>query len=509
MRTDHHESHGRLVILAAVLVVAVASVALLSIHSVEKAEVAATPVRDDVPDALARGRLVPDRLLVKFEARTSKGVVDAVLGRAKVDLESVMTQTGVHVVRVSPSRRAAALAILESSPRVEYAERDVRLRALDTIPNDSEWAGQWGPRRVSAPRAWDVTRGSENVVIAVLDTGVDFSHPDLTGAFVAGYDFVNDDPDAGDDHGHGTATAGVAAARTNNANGVAGACWTCSLMPVKVLGSDAYGDSSTVARGIVWAVDHGARVVNLSLGGPETTQTLTDAVAYATARGALLVAAAGNDGTSAPYYPAASPAVIGVAAVDELDEPYGWSNHGPWVHVAAPGCNLAPLPAGVYGEYCGTSSAAPLVAGLAGLALSYAPGATSADLERAIERASEPTAMDVRHGRVDAAAMLSSLGAPSAPMLSSLRARGRLTTRRPQWARTLTVDSGTIVATLTSRPADRLTLSIVDRAGRTIRRAAGAAPLRAAIPAGTYRLVVAGRGQRSASFTLRVSWSGR
>jgi thermitase len=195
VKTGRHESHpenGR-VLLATVLVLAVATVALLSIHSVERAEVAASPLRDDVPEALAPGRLVPDRLLVKFEARTPQGVVDAVLARARADLESVITQTDVHVVRVSPSRRAAALAILASSPRVEYGEREVRLRALDTIPNDSEWAGQWGPRRVSAPRAWDAVRGSESVVIAVLDTGVDFAHPDLAGAFVEGYDFVNDD----------------------------------------------------------------------------------------------------------------------------------------------------------------------------------------------------------------------------------------------------------------------------------------------------------------------------
>ena len=511
MRTRPHHplsDSGHLVLLVLALSATAATVGLLSVRWTTGPPAEATPEADDVEDAGAGSRAVPNRLLVKFEERTPNAVVASALERAGSVREGSIQHTRVLVVHVPPARREKALRVLESFPFVEYAERDVRLRALDTIPNDAEWPAQWGPRRVAAPRAWDAARGSASVVVAVLDTGVDFAHADLAGAFVAGYDFVNDDPEADDDHGHGTATAGVVAARTDNREGIAGVCWACSIMPVKVLGSDARGDSATVARGIVWAADHGASVINLSLGGPETTRTVDEAVAYAIDRGVSVVAAAGNDGTSTPYYPAASVGVIGVAAVDESGVRYGWSNHGSWVRVAAPGCNLAPLPGGGYGHYCGTSSAAPVIAGLVGLARSFAPGATRSEVEAALERGAEP--FPTGFARVDAARMLSGLGAFSArpAPVSSLRVRGQLSALASGWERSLAVDAGTIVASLSFAPSSRLRLSLVDSTGRTISRAAGGSPLRTAkqVLRGTYRFVVTGRGRRGTGFVLRVSY---
>jgi len=204
----------------------------------------------------------------------------------------------------------------------------------------------------------------------------------------------------------------VIAARTNNTKGQAGLCWRCAIMPVQVLDTNGWGTSSELAAGIMWAVDHGADVISMSLGADGTTQMLTDAVAYAASKGAVMVAAAGNSGSVNPTHPAAYPQVIGVAGSTPEDELYSWSNYGPWVQVAAPGCNTAPQLGGGYINFCGTSSAAPVVSGLAALALSLRPGAGHAAIEAAI-RGSGAAFSGASHGRVNAQNTLVALGAPS------------------------------------------------------------------------------------------------
>ncbi len=459
--------------------------------------------------------MVPDRLLVSFEEGTPPEVVDAVLARAGVESVQRVGRIGARSVRVPPRRQAEALAALRSAAGVEYAEPEVLLEQLETIPNDSRWPAQWGLRLVGGPRAWDVTQGSSGVVIAVLDTGVDFRHPDLKGAFVPGYDFVGNDADPSDDHGHGTAAAGVAAARTNNREGQAGLCWTCSLMPVKVLGANGSGSSATVAKGIVWAADHGAHVISLSLGGPGTTRTLADAVAYAAGKGVVLVAAAGNEGTTTRFYPAAYPEVIAVAASDSSDRLYSWSSRGSWVAVAAPGCNSAPRAGGGYGDFCGTSSATPLVSGLAALALSAKLGATRAEVEQAITTSALALSGSVQHGRVEAPATLAALAqaSPAATTSStrkSARFKGKLTARSPSRTYRRSVAAGRLTAKLSFKGSRKLTLALVNQKGKTVRRVSGRGPLRLGkkVRAGTFRFVVRGRDAR-ASFTLAVSYRAR
>jgi subtilisin family serine protease len=486
------------------------------------------PATDDVPDAppplgvvrpgTAGGtpaaptvRVLADQLLVKFEEGTPPGVVNRLLAKAGVTPRSRIDRTGTRVIGMPPARRAAALAVLASSPAVEYAESDVVLEQLGTVPNDPRWSDQWGPRKVSAPGAWDAARGSSSVVIAVLDTGVDFGHGDLRGAAAAGYDFVNGDSNPADDQGHGTAAAGVLAARTNNAVGLAGMCWACSLASVKVLDANGSGSTSTVARGIVWAADHGARVISLSLGGPSGTQTLANAVEYAAGKGVVIVAAAGNSGTSTPFYPAAYPAVLSVGGTDPSDRRYNWSNYGSWVKVAAPGCNVSPLRGGGYGTFCGTSSATPVVAGLAGLALSAKPGATKAEIERAIKSAAIPIGGAVKHGRVDAAQTLVTLGAGGgavSPATTAATAEGVISRSHPRRVYRRVVGAGALAARLTFTGAPKLTLSIVNSNGVTIRRVSGASPLRRSVTvrAGTFRFVVKGKDVRRAPFTLRITY---
>lgn len=236
-------------------------------------------------------------------------------------------------------------------------------------PNDALLSQQYGWAQVSAYDGWAVSRGGSSVVIAIVDSGVQLDHPDLRTKLVAGYDFVDEDSNASDGYGHGTHVAGIAAALTNNGAGIAGACPECRLMPVRVIGSGGTGFAADIAQGIVFAADNGARVINLSLGGPGST-VLKNAVDYARTKGVFLACAAGNRATSstAEAYPAAYDACFAVAATNSADARASYSNYGPWVEVAAPGDRiLSTYPDSTYRLLSGTSMAAPHVAGLAGL----------------------------------------------------------------------------------------------------------------------------------------------
>ncbi|OJF12843.1 hypothetical protein BG844_18480 [Couchioplanes caeruleus subsp. caeruleus] len=316
-------------------------------------------------------------------------------------------------VDVPADQAAEAAAALRADPAVAYVERDHIAGIAATVPNDPSFVSQWGIKRAGVGTAWDTTRGRGGVVVAVVDTGVK-AVPDLSGRLLAGYDFVNDDTNAADDQGHGTMTAGVIAAAGNNAVGAAGICWFCKIMPVKVLNSKGYGTYSDIARGIRWAADKGADIINLSLSGTEDSQLLRDAVAYAGGKGAMVLAAAGNLGHSKPHYPAAIPSAIAVGGSTPGDLRYSWSNYGGWVDIAAPGCNLAQGLNGAVSQFCGTSSATPFAAGVAALLASTSPMPTAAMIRSALVSSADklPGAwVDPSGGRVDAAAALASLRA--------------------------------------------------------------------------------------------------
>ncbi len=315
--------------------------------------------------------------------------------------------------------RRSALRILPLLRRVgvEQAVKTVRVKPpaspqpaatpapalpLAISPNDPEWSEQWALRQVGAPAAWALLPGSARpVVVAVVDSGVDPSQPDLQGALVPGADFADSTGSTADQYGHGTMVAGVIAARGNNNLGVAGVCWVCLVMPIKVLDANGVGTGTGVAEGIRWAADHGAAVVNMSfvLNGPDPE--VEAAVAYAHARGVLVVAAAGNAGSGNATYPAAFPMVVSVAGTDDTDQLYPWSSYGSWVTLAAPGCSMTTALGGGFASFCGTSAAAPVVAGLA--ALGYAAGGSEGEVEAALERTATPLpGAIVGSGRVDA-----------------------------------------------------------------------------------------------------------
>jgi thermitase len=360
------------------------------------------------------GTYAPGTVLVGFRSDVS-----AVERKTDLNVTAAIPSIDVSTLQVPIGQECTTLETLRHDPRVAFAELDYAVHAADVItPNDPGWPDQWGPLKINAPVAWGITAGTPDVVIAVLDSGIRLNHPDLADNLwinpgeTPGNDLDDDgngkiddfqgwhfyhawngqvfvpeeDNHVADDFGHGTHVAGIAAARINNDRGIAGMAGGSRLMTVKVLDQHGDGWYSDVARGIVYAADNGARIINLSLGGAPSSETLQEAVNYAHAHGVLAVAATGNDG-GAVLYPAACEHVLAVAATDRNDGRPSFSNHGPQVDVAAPGV-------GIYSTWyttdyltkSGTSTAAPHVSGLAALIWSVRAGLMPSQVTRMITR---------------------------------------------------------------------------------------------------------------------------
>ena len=282
------------------------------------------------------------------------------------------------------------------------------LAATRTDPNDPAWTAEWGPRETRAADLWQVTTGDPSIVIAVVDTGLT-PMPDLTHV-VPGWDIVGNDDSTGDDNGHGTWVASVLGAQGNNGLGIAGYCWGCSIMPVRVAqGRQGGALASTIGGGIRWAVDHGARIVNISLASNGFDYGELGAVEYAQDHGVLVVAAAGNGGNTDPLYPGGYPGVLSVAGTDQNDQLADWSTRGSWVQIAAPDCEMVmdPNVGPAYG--CGSSFGPPAVSGIAGLLLSLSPGLTAEQVANALQATAHPVD-GIGGGRVDAWAAANYLG---------------------------------------------------------------------------------------------------
>jgi len=247
------------------------------------------------------------------------------------------------------------------------SQQEYTTSELPAASDDSSFPNQWALSTIMAPEAWQITSDESDVLVAVLDTGIDQNHEDLAGKVVASINFTQS-PTVDDLYGHGTHIAGTIAATADNAVGITGVAHNCSLMNVKVAEDDGTCKSVTVAKGIIWAVDNGAKVINISLTFTKPSLTLENAVNYAWNKGAVIVAAAGNSFSSTPVYPAVYPEAIAVAATDKDDRSPNWSNHGDWVSLSAPGVNIySTLPGDNYGYKSGTSSAAALVSAEAAL----------------------------------------------------------------------------------------------------------------------------------------------
>src|SRR6266542_6716139 len=356
-----------------------------------------------VPPDSTEGEVPDGDLLVKFRPDAPASEIARLHASANATLVSDVPDIGIKRLKVPPGHAQEAAENYSRSPAVEFAEVDGAVQTQFS-PNDPYYAGaypttrfgnigQWAPQAVSAPAAWDTTQGDTAIIIAIVDTGVDTAHPDLQAKIVGGTSFLGG---AKDQFGHGTHVAGIAAASTNNSTGVAGICPRCSIMPVRVLDANGSGSISDVAAGIIYAANNGARVINLSLGGPSTSQTLRAALDYAVAHNALPVAAMGNSYMSQALEPAYWYSALSVGAVDQSGAKAGFSNYGAKTDVVAPGVGvLSTMPTYPvtlnqtyeqnYDALSGTSMATPVVSGVAGLVLSRNPALTVGQVKGIIE----------------------------------------------------------------------------------------------------------------------------
>ncbi|WP_054956647.1 S8 family peptidase [Paenibacillus dakarensis] len=291
------------------------------------------------------------------------------------------------------------------------------------IPNDLLFSKyQWNLPAIETNKGWNLSRGSQDVVIAVVDTGVDLHHTDLNGQLVPGYNVVNPDKEPDDDVGHGTHVAGIIGALVNNGEGVAGVSWYNKIMPVKALDSSGSGTTYAVAEGIIWATDHGAKVINMSLGNYADSQFLHDAVRYAYDRDVILVAASGNDNTERPGYPAAYPEVLAVGATNQDMSRADYSNYGDYIDVTAPGTNIASTyPGNQYAALSGTSMASPHAAAMAGLIRSLNPELSNREvmdlmISQAVDLGDKGKDKYYGSGQVDVFRALQAAGNQSRPL---------------------------------------------------------------------------------------------
>lgn len=374
---------------------------------------------------------VPNEYLVKFKSQfinlTNQDVKDTI---GATEVEKLPSIERWYKIKTTNK-----ISKLSKNSNIEFIEPNYYYFA-DATPGDSNYKYQWGMKNtgqkdndgntgtagvdIDIESVWDITIGSPSVVVAVIDTGIDFKHRDLTENQyinekelngqagvdddgngyvddVSGYNFFAESPNATDDHGHGTHCAGIIGARGNNEYGIAGVNWQVKMMPVKFLSGEGRGDTDGAIKSITYAVNNGAKVLSNSWGGGAESQALLEAINFALSKGVLFVAAAGNDGEDtdeSPHYPSSydSANIISVAALNNGGDMADFTNFGVrTVDIAAPGVNiLSTLPGGVFEDWSGTSMATPFVTGVAALMLSVNPNLDAVTLKAKILSAARP-----------------------------------------------------------------------------------------------------------------------
>jgi len=423
-----------------------------------------------------------EQILVKFRSGTSLPEAAQIHRQLGGQVKKTIPGIGVQVVTVPKGQNVAKANTYSSNARVAYAEPDFMAEALGS-PDDPWFEKQWGMVKIQTPQAWEVTTGSPSINIAILDTGVDLDHPDLADKIVSNINLTSSTT-VDDVHGHGTHVAGIAAAMTNNGVGVAGLGYSSTIMNVKVLGDTGSGAYSWIVSGIIWAVDNGAEIINMSLGGSYASSTLEDAINYAWSKGVVVVAAAGNYGNTAPLYPAYYTNCIAVAATDSLDGLAAWSNYGEWVDVAAPGVGIyATLKNNGYGYKSGTSMASPHVAGLAALVFTTlsdtnGDGKLNDEVRNLIEATCDDIGLSgIGYGRINAARAVDSV-----PVLP-----GAIT------GQVADAEDGSAISG--AQVSDGIRTAVTDAAGMyTIED----------VPPGNYQAVASREGYETSSLTVNV-----
>ncbi len=331
---------------------------------------------------------VPGRLLVGLREGSDPAVRDRVLRWHGATVRRQLPELGCSVIDVAEESSEAVLASLARSGVFAYVERDAYAHTA-AVPDDPSYGSQWHLPRIQSPQAWSVTTGSTSVIVAVIDSGVNGSHPDLAPKLIPGWNFVKHSSDTSDVLGHGTAVAGTVSAASNNHIGVAGVSWASRILPLVAVDENDFAAYSDIAAAIQYAADHGARVINISIGGTTPSVTLQNAVDYAWNKGSVLFASAMNDSVTTPNYPAACSRVAAIAATDMSDQLASFSNYGNWIALSAPGTNILTTTGGGYGYWNGTSFASPVVAGVAALCLAVNPALTNAAVISILEQTAD------------------------------------------------------------------------------------------------------------------------
>lgn len=339
------------------------------------------------PDGEDKGisHYIQNELVIKFKPNVSEKNIQNFIKQNKLSIKKRRD----HTIIVTSSNQSTKNILTKiekmKDNSIQYVEP--HFIYLTNEVNDRLYLDyQWNLPVIFTEEGWELTKGKENVVIAVIDTGVDLDHPEFQGKLVDGINIIDPSSLPMDDDGHGTHIAGIISANTNNNEGIAGITWYNKIMPIKVLDQSGAGTLFDVAEGIFWAADHGAKVINLSLGNYAESEYLHDAIKYAYSKDIVLVAAAGNDNIEDLGYPASYPEVIGVAALNAYQQKAEFSNFGPNIDVAAPGVNIAStFPGEQYAALSGTSMASPHVAGLAGLIRSVNPKLTNEEVANMIK----------------------------------------------------------------------------------------------------------------------------
>lgn len=448
------------------IVAAVAVVALLGVLVAPGSALALAPEGPRVaPMSEPHGGEVPGQLIVTFEPGVTPDEEHAAVAEHEGRLVDSMPGKATKLVQVDPANVDKLAREIAGEDEVAEVERNHLVGALafpeDTTPDDSYYSYQWNFGQISVPEAWQRANGA-GVVVAVIDTGVAYEGysdtlgtyvklPDLAGtSFAPGYDFVNEDLHPNDDNGHGSNVAGTVAQTTNNAASEAGIAYRATIMPVKVLSGSGSGTTFDVAAGIRWAADHGASVINMSLGSSYASSTMQNAITYANGLGVVVVAAAGNCNSSAPFYPASHEGVVSVGAVRYDRTRSYYSNYGPTLDVVAPGGDTSVDQNGDgygdgilqqtfsgyptdYGDYFfqGTSMASPHVAAVSALLLGN--GLSATEVVPALEHSAVDLGAAGRddtygYGEVNAAGALTLVQGPTgaalrAPTTRRTRAR--------------------------------------------------------------------------------------
>lgn len=360
------------------------------------------PTNDKANDDFVRGRI-----LVRFRDGTlpahARQIIAALGARDADEIPNI----GVHILDLPyQASEHAFVNSFQARTEVEFAELDRIVAPADVIPNDPWYANwEWHLKKIESPVAWSMTTGSANVVIAILDTGVEGTHEDLASKMAIGWNAYNDNSNSADVGGHGTAVAGTAAAASNNGLGVASVCWACKIMPIRVSDTSGYATYSAIANGLIWAGDRGARVANISYIVSESS-TVTSAAKYFQGKGGVVTSSAGNYGTFSKALD--NPYILTVSATDRYDALYTWSNRGNNIDVAAPGDSYSTKLGGGYVSVGGTSYSAPTVAGVAALVISANPALSGPQVQDILKQSADDLGTagwdtNYGHGRVNAA----------------------------------------------------------------------------------------------------------